>query len=313
MKLSGIKTIKVEKGSEWEDERLDLSLSQYLNNVFDDLKLSRTVVSQFIPSGVYINGKTAKPSTRPKFNDELKIDLDALNGYMVEKEQNNTVEIAPVKGDLDVIDETKDWLVLNKKAGFAVHPSLGNANNTLANYVKSYLIAKGEYDETIDRAGVVHRLDKPVSGLILFAKTREFQEYILTQFESKRIVKRYIASVEELSGKSGSLWEVDEERLVEGFIRRDPGNRLRRLFNPASGGKFSASRVKYVGEGKFEVEILTGRTHQIRATLRYLGFAVKGDSLYGSQVEADDVSGIDLKCVFLQFTDQAGEVKAFKL
>lgn len=314
MILSGIKTIEVEKGSAWFGERIDLAVLAYLESVLDGEVLSRTTVSKFIPIGVYVDDKHVKQSYRIRLGDSIKIDLYALNTYLAGKKHEVVMDVVPVKGDLNIVEETEEWLVLNKVGGVAVHPSAGNFDNTLANYVKEYLISKNCYDDKLDRAGVVHRLDKPVSGLILFAKTREFQEYAMKQFEEKSVVKKYLATVEELEGKKiENIWAEGEEKVVEGSMRRDPGNRLRRLFNPTGGGKFAASRVKYIGNNVFEVEIFTGRTHQIRATLRYLGFVVNGDSLYGSKVVSVLPNSIDLKCIFLEFKDSKGEVHTYEL
>lgn len=311
MNLSGKQTIIVNSEDQGVGKRLDVYLSKYFTDNYQELNLTRSFLSKYIPVGVYIDGVNGKNGRKLEAGDQIVVDLDVLSGILSDKKVDNLDIIASSQGSFDIVSETKDWLIINKKAGIAVHPSKGNLENTLVNQVKYYLSNKGEYDESIERGGIVHRLDKPVSGLIIFAKTAKFQKYLMNEFANKAVVKRYSAVVEELVGKH-LLIEAGETKLLEGYISRDKSRRFRRVFELQGEGKYASSKITRQNGDKLDIEIYTGRTHQIRATLRYLGLCVKGDVLYGSETEYAD-KHIDLQCSYLEFKDMEGEVHSFSV
>ncbi len=162
---------------------------------------------------------------------------------VLEKEISSSI-ILPQKGSLDIVFEDRYCLVVNKKAGVVVHPGSGNSENTLSNYVVWYLQNKGEYCRNIKRGGVVHRLDKGVSGLILFAKTLEAQQFFQKQFETQKVeklavklkwrVKFSLQTLSELLGSKNMNLKKEIEKLekynfvcdaswarVEGYIQRE--------------------------------------------------------------------------------------------
>ena len=174
----------VQVTQEHENERAD-------TYICDSFKVhSRSFLTKNWESLVLINGKSSKPSCRLKSGDKVEVKEENVDNILSNSSYD---KITPQNHPLDIVYESESYLVINKSKGVSVHPGVGNSKDTLANYVAGYLTKKGEYDTTIDRAGVVHRLDKPVSGLIVFAKNSEMQSYLQKQFENHRKQKKYKA------------------------------------------------------------------------------------------------------------------------
>jgi 23S rRNA pseudouridine1911/1915/1917 synthase len=153
---------------------------------------SRSFLADHWEELVSINGKKAKPSYKLKAGDEITIRDEKVNQLLADISYD---KINPQESPLQIIYECDSYLVLNKPKGVPVHPGVGNYKDTLANYVAGYLMKTSKYDPTIDRAGVVHRLDKPVSGLIVFAKNNQTQKYLQKQFEMHKVQKIYHAKL----------------------------------------------------------------------------------------------------------------------
>jgi 23S rRNA pseudouridine1911/1915/1917 synthase len=187
------------------------------------------------------------------------------------------------------VEENSDYIVLKKPKGLVVHPGVGNESDTLANYIRGYLEAKGEFDESVERGGIVHRLDKGVSGLMVVAKSRESQLLLKDEFENHRVMKVYVAQIEVLQNlpiqrevPDGSV-KGDSWYRAEGTVARDPSDRqkMRFRFGDLSSGKKAISNICRLDDDHLAIKIETGRMHQIRATLREMGWGIIGDEKYG--------------------------------
>jgi 23S rRNA pseudouridine1911/1915/1917 synthase len=183
-------------------------------------------------------------------------------------------EILPDPIPLAVVYEDADVIVVDKPAGMVVHPAPGHPRGTLANALLAHVpgIAVGGSQ----RPGIVHRLDKDTSGLIVAAKTDRGRAALVTQWEDRSVEKTYLALV------SGSV--EDEEAIIDAPIGRDPKNRQRMAV--VRSGRPAVTRLhvveRFPSSTLLQVSIETGRTHQIRVHLAFIGHPVAGDQVYGS-------------------------------
>ena len=251
-------------------ERLDKFLVRQLP------EFSRSRIQGLIADGfVDVNEHTAKKA-----------------GQTLESESMVTVRIPlPVPTDLvaeniplDILFENDDMLVVNKDAGMVVHPAVGHADGTLVNAVLGH-------DPEIEgiggeeRPGVVHRLDKETSGLILLAKNERAHRWLQDQFRLRRVDKTYLALVD---GRPPT-----PSGRVEAHIGRDPSHRKRMAIVSESRGREAISEYKTLESFKshtlLEFHPLTGRTHQIRLHCEFLGCPIVGDKVYGRKKTSVDI------------------------
>lgn len=298
-----------------EGVRLDNKIFSILKDTLDN-RLTRSVVQQYLSNGCTVNGKSSKKSYKVKSEDVLDIEMQYWEGIV--RDIDLSKEILSQKGELDIRYEDANLMVIYKPKGLIVHPGVGNKDNTLANYIRYYLEEKGEYDSLMDRCGIVHRLDKGVSGLIVVAKNKNTQEYLKSQFKEKKVIKIYHAYLEESKELEHGLdlrsyvkemninlqpWKDWEK--VEGYIGRNRRDRYKMEFEPYqfSGSKYALSYF-FFSNDQVLIKIDTGRMHQIRCSLEYLGYHIKGDSLYGKSKEGDKIM---LESVLLSFVKEDGD------
>ena len=228
-------------------------------------ELSRTHAQQLIEGGfVTVNGKTVKSSLKLNPGDKIEVIIPPAPPSHLEAEN------IPLK----IVYEDADVLIVDKPAGLAVHPAPGHPSHTLVNAVLNYLPALAEDTDSL-RPGIVHRLDKDTSGLILVAKNRVAQANLAEQFKNRVVKKSYITLVK------GKL--TPEKGTIEAAIGRDPRHRQRMAVVAKGREARTEYRViKYHGNYTLlEIKPETGRTHQIRVHLAAIGFPVAGDATYG--------------------------------
>jgi 23S rRNA pseudouridine1911/1915/1917 synthase len=205
---------------------------------------------------------------------------------------------------LEVIFENDDVMVINKPAGMVVHPALGHARGTLVGAVLGYAPEVEQVGEA-ERPGIVHRLDKDTSGLILVARNEAAQRALQRAFADREVKKTYLALVD---GRPPTA-----SGRVEAHVGRDPSHRQRMGVVPASRGRPAVTDFQTVQQYAqytwLEVHPLTGRTHQIRVHLSYIGCPIVGDRVYGRRTPSLGAARQMLHAARLQLT-LPGEVEA---
>lgn len=250
-----------------ESEQVGTRLDRYLAAVLDGL--SRNSAQQLIAEKlVLVNGKPGKASYALRLQDEIQV-LQALP---------TVPENSAIKHELplDVIYEDADLLVVNKAAGMVVHPGPGHQDDTLVNALLARYAELRVLEDHL-RPGIVHRLDRDTSGLLIVAKNVTAQAALIEQMKQHEIVKRYLALVEGLiSLDSGS---------IEAPIGRDPRHRQKMAIT-VSGSREARTHFRVLERfAQYTLLLLqleTGRTHQIRVHLKAIGHPVVGDPVYGS-------------------------------
>lgn len=258
-----------------EEVRVDKYLADHLPEI------SRSQIKRLMETGyVTLDGVTVeKAGTKVKSGSLLEI--------LVVIDQDDG--LVPEEMPLEIIFEDEHVIVINKPAGLVVHPGAGNHAGTLVNALLAYYPPIRDVGES-DRPGVVHRLDKDTSGVIVFAKTDKAYRWLVKQFKSRDVSKTYLALVD---GHPPT-----PTGRIEAPVERDSRARTRMAVGMRGQGKPAVSEYfqlqQFTSHSLLEVHPITGRTHQIRVHLSYLGVPVVGDTLYGRRNPS-----IDLDRIFL--------------
>ena len=245
-----------------EDLRIDIFLSKQLPNY------SRSKIKRIIQSGnVTVDGMVATKAG-------LKIKAESVVCVLIQ--DKGLDGLIPENLPLNIIYEDDYVIVLNKPPGMVVHPGAGNPSGTLVNALIAYYPPIRNVGEA-DRPGVVHRLDKDTSGVLIFAKTDKSYRWLIKQFKSRDIQKIYLALVDGHPPTPSGRIEAPIERDIHHRTRMAVG--MRGQGKPAISEYFELQR--YVNHCLLEIHLITGRTHQIRVHLKYIGVPVVGDTVYG--------------------------------
>lgn len=270
-----------------EVERLDKFLASRFSNY------SRNYFQHLIESGnVLVNNQQQKPRRFLHKNDCIEINFIKFNAE---------VSLKPSDIELDIIYENDDVVVINKQAGLVVHPAAGNLNGTLVNaLIKKYpKIINAVYDKNSEtsrsRPGIVHRLDKDTSGIILIAKNQRALVSLSKQIRNRSVRKIYWALC--------YGWPKEKQGRIKSYLGRNPKNRKKVTNLSSILGKEAISVyrvIKYLVDNKnnhysiIEFNIKTGRTHQIRYQAASINLPIMGDHVYGSKnsIKASDLHAI---------------------
>lgn len=243
------------------------------NYLIEVLQNSRSKIQKLLKNGhIKVNGTNVKNSYQLKENDEV----------IIEDYQEESMSVEAEKMDLDIVYEDEDVIVVNKENGVVVHPAIGNNNGTLVNglmYHSNNLSSlNGEF-----RPGIVHRIDAYTTGLLVVAKNDKAHEFLAKQLEAKTTYRKYWALV----------WGVinNDTGTIDAPIGRDSNDR-KKMAVTATNSKDAITHFKVLDRYKdatlIELQLETGRTHQIRVHMNYIGYPIVNDPVYGRRKIIDE-------------------------
>lgn len=250
------------------ENETDLRLDKYIAVNSD---YSRELITKMIENGfVEVNEENKKCSYKPKIGDEIEID----ESFKID------TDIKPVSMELNIVYEDSDLIIINKPSGLVVHPGNGNYDNTLVNGLMNYTKDLSNLGGS-SRVGIVHRIDKDTSGLMVVAKTNKCHEKLSDMFKVHDIKRTYYALL------CGCL--PYEKAVIDAPIKRDPKN-----FNKMGvfeDGKRAITHLEVIKRYKdytlVKLNLETGRTHQIRVHMDYIGFPIYNDPVYNKEKSTD--------------------------
>ena len=247
------------------NEDINERIDKYLASITD---LSRETITKMIDSEyILVNGKKVKASYKPVVGDKIEI----KDGFVKD------TKIEAKKLDLDIVYEDEYLMVINKPSGLVVHPGSGNKDNTLVNGLMYYTKNLSDIGDS-DRPGIVHRLDKDTSGLMLVAKENKTHEILAEEFKKHNIHREYIALVDGVIEVSRGTIDAPIKRSKENYQK----------MTVASGGKKAITNFEVIKRYKnntlIRLVLETGRTHQIRVHMAYIGYPIHNDPVYNKKV-----------------------------
>lgn len=237
-----------------KNERID----SYLASIMD---ISRSLIASYIKEGyITVNGNKVNKSCILNIDDDIEINVPSK-------------EITKYDTHIDTLYEDDDLMVINKEKGMLVHPAKGE-DDTLVNALIDKIDIEG------DRAGIVHRLDKDTSGLIIVAKNEKTLHLLQKEFKERKVHKEYLALLK------GNV--LEEEAVINAPILKELRS-IKRMVG--RGGKEALSKLKVIARSNdttfASFKIMTGRTHQIRVHAKYIGYPLYNDAMYGEKINDD--------------------------
>ena len=244
------------------EENKDLRLDKALAN---QTEYSRSLLTELIKNDkVFVNNEAKKAKYKVKTGDRIEFEIP----------QAEVLDVVAEDLPLEIIYEDSDVAVVNKPQGMVVHPAAGHASGTLVNAIMYHIKDLSSINGVI-RPGIVHRIDKDTSGLLMIAKNDKAHESLAAQLKDKTSKRRYLAIVH------GEL--ANDKGTIEAPIGRNLKDRKKQAV--VSGGKPAVTHFevleRFVGYTLIALRLETGRTHQIRVHMHYIGHPVAGDPLYG--------------------------------
>ena len=272
--------ILLRAAEENRNQRLDAFLASGLDG------LTRSQTARLIENGaVTVNGKAVSKSYKMTGGEAVSVTLPAPE----------PVEAAPQNIPLDVVYEDEDVIVVNKPSGMVVHPAPGHPDGTLVNALLCHCVGSLSGVGGALRPGIVHRIDRDTSGLIIAAKNDAAHRYLSAQLADHTLARTYECIV------VGGLRE--DRGTVDAPIARHPSDRKRMAV--VAGGREAVTHwevvARYPGFTHVRCKLETGRTHQIRVHMAYIGHPILGDTVYGAKKEVSGLTGQCLHAVGLRF------------
>ena len=272
--------IRLRASEESKNQRLDAFLASSLAG------LTRSQATQLIESGeVAVNGRAVSKSYKLAGGEDIAVTLP----------EPEPVEAVPQDIPLDVVYEDADVIVVNKPSGMVVHPAPGHPDGTLVNALLYHCAGTLSGIGGALRPGIVHRIDRDTSGLIIAAKNDAAHQYLSAQLADHTLARTYECIV------VGALRE--DRGTVDAPIARHPTDRKRMAV--VAGGREAVTHweviARYPGYTHVRCRLETGRTHQIRVHMAYIGHPILGDTVYGAKKEVPGLTGQCLHAVGLRF------------
>ena len=272
--------IRLRASEESKNQRLDAFLASSLDG------LTRSQATRLIESGeVAVNGRAVSKSYKLAGGEDVAVTLP----------EPEPVEAVPQDIPLDVVYEDADVIVVNKPSGMVVHPAPGHPDGTLVNALLYHCAGTLSGIGGALRPGIVHRIDRDTSGLIIAAKNDAAHQYLSAQLADHTLARTYECIV---------VGELREDRgAVDAPIARHPTDRKRMAV--VAGGREAVTHweviARYPGYTHVRCRLETGRTHQIRVHMAYIGHPILGDTVYGAKKEVPGLTGQCLHAVGLRF------------
>jgi len=276
-------------------------------------KLSRSQIQKLVKQGlIKINGLTAASHYNLKTGDVISL----IKPAAPTRRPDDKKTAAPAF-KIPIIDETAEFLVIDKPAGLAVH---GASGDTLADWLKEKYPKIRKVGDDPERPGLVHRLDKEVSGLMVIAKTQDSFDNLKKQFQDRTIDKQYAALAYGKIQKDSGVINFPIARAREGYKMAALPLTVKGQISDR--GRPAETRFwvikKFINYTLLKIKIITGRTHQIRVHLAAYGHPLAGDNIYGTAKTRTTNKKLGLNRIFLiagqlAFTDLAGEPKSYKI